>query len=582
MSAGWNQGGARLNLRGQVLYLGRVEGRSDKSGRRPDRPLSLRNAVASSLLLILASCISSCSFLPWWARVNVEGGRNNTAASRIIDKETKQDGMFIGVAISGGGSRAANFGAAVMFELAEVGLLQKADVISSVSGGSIAAAYYALHGVRGISFDRLEVDQLFARDFQLRWVGRWFDPRNIVRYWATAFDRSDIMYQVFEANLFHEATFAELSTHLQPPPKFLINTTNFVNGRKFVFSNQAFDRLDSDLATYPVARAVMASGAFPLAFANVTLQDYHRTQRVKRPQYVHLFDGGPIDNLGVGTIVKALQTHLQDYLGDHPEEVTDPLKESGFPKGCLIIAIDAYTERVKPDRRKGEIGRADLADTRPWYGFLVDTNAIEAANDLLAVRRNELLHELGVDRENDDVLGSFPIFALDLDDEDPDDQPRPALQFREQVKSRQAADRKVLEPQALDTALKRAGYCHVWHIGIAQMPRGTSCPLGRRINKIGTWYSIKKIDQCGLFETARKLVQTMWSDLDLERWVRDGLPTSEPIRGAPLKMRHRFAPADCKEPGPVVKDGREVCEITVSATSPRRPALLPQGQAARR
>ena len=55
-----------------------------------------------------------------------------------------EDGWFVGLAISGGGSRSANFSAAVMFELQRLGLLDRVDVISSVSGGSLTAAYYCL------------------------------------------------------------------------------------------------------------------------------------------------------------------------------------------------------------------------------------------------------------------------------------------------------------------------------------------------------------------------------------------------------------------------------------------------------
>jgi hypothetical protein len=54
-------------------------------------------------------------------------------------------GVFVGVAISGGGSRAANFGAAMLEELDALGLLDQATAISGVSGGSLPAAYYSLH-----------------------------------------------------------------------------------------------------------------------------------------------------------------------------------------------------------------------------------------------------------------------------------------------------------------------------------------------------------------------------------------------------------------------------------------------------
>ncbi len=62
----------------------------------------------------------------------------------------KQPGTLVGVAISGGGSRAALFGSAGLEALAKVpvgtpthSLLQDVTMISSVSGGSMATSYFA-------------------------------------------------------------------------------------------------------------------------------------------------------------------------------------------------------------------------------------------------------------------------------------------------------------------------------------------------------------------------------------------------------------------------------------------------------
>ena len=63
-----------------------------------------------------------------------------------------RDGRFVGLALSGGGSRSAVFGAAVLKELDRVGILRQVDVLSAVSGGALPAAYYALEGYRAISF----------------------------------------------------------------------------------------------------------------------------------------------------------------------------------------------------------------------------------------------------------------------------------------------------------------------------------------------------------------------------------------------------------------------------------------------
>ena len=54
-------------------------------------------------------------------------------------------GKKIGLALSGGGYRAATYHIGTLRALHRLGILDHVDVLSSVSGGSITAAYYALH-----------------------------------------------------------------------------------------------------------------------------------------------------------------------------------------------------------------------------------------------------------------------------------------------------------------------------------------------------------------------------------------------------------------------------------------------------
>src|SRR5689334_18107905 len=56
----------------------------------------------------------------------------------------QHDDWFVGIAVSGGGSRAANFTAACFFALEDAGIMPHVRYISSVSGGSVAAAYYCV------------------------------------------------------------------------------------------------------------------------------------------------------------------------------------------------------------------------------------------------------------------------------------------------------------------------------------------------------------------------------------------------------------------------------------------------------
>ena len=62
----------------------------------------------------------------------------------------------IGLAMSGGGFRAAAFHLGVMRKLKDLKLLDKLDLLSCVSGGSIAGAFLAANWAKADVLDRLD------------------------------------------------------------------------------------------------------------------------------------------------------------------------------------------------------------------------------------------------------------------------------------------------------------------------------------------------------------------------------------------------------------------------------------------
>jgi len=101
--------------------------------------IGVRAAVGFVALVLLAGCASSRAYI-----VKPADGVPPCQTS-VPERD-----LLLGVALSGGGSRAALFGAAGLEALARVrtadgaSLIEKVSHLSSVSGGSIAAAYYAL------------------------------------------------------------------------------------------------------------------------------------------------------------------------------------------------------------------------------------------------------------------------------------------------------------------------------------------------------------------------------------------------------------------------------------------------------
>ncbi|MBX3627724.1 MAG: patatin-like phospholipase family protein [Rhizobacter sp.] len=243
---------------------------------------------------------------------------------------------------------------------------------------------------------------LTRRNYLLRWFGNWLWPQNIARYWFTAYDRGDIMAQTLGDNLYGtrllggDLRFDELNP---TRPFLLVNATTatdqsgpglavdeYAFGSVFTFTEQDFrDRLNADLGRYSVARAVMASSSFPLVFPSHTLQDYrpgaldtycakNRDDELKCTdrQYLHVFDGGNSDNLGLKSVKRALfQLEAQGRLDDYDRVV--------------VMLVDAFT------RPRGA-SRLD-PDPRGTLGLLLDANVSDAVDALLQNNRGRLIGE---------------------------------------------------------------------------------------------------------------------------------------------------------------------------------------------
>ena len=312
-----------------------------------------------------------------------------------------QDKNFVALAISGGGSRAAIFSAAAMFELQRYGLLQHVDLVSCVSGGCLTAAYYALscdeagnpaacpqttNGAKRYAWSEEALYPLLERRLLWRWFGNWFWPNNILKFWFTHFDRTDILAETLSNNLYDHSILDNNQFRfrdLNPArPNLAINATDATTGAQarfnFVFTPEKFREMGSDLDRYPIANAVTASASFPGAFHYVTLRDF-RNQR-----YVHLLDGGAYDNLGLNAIRTAMKPTV------------DP--KSGLENRVVII-VDAYMGLDNNMAKKAEV--------RSWTDYLLDSNffvaydtlltalratQIDLANDLLQKYQGTLLH----------------------------------------------------------------------------------------------------------------------------------------------------------------------------------------------
>ena len=242
------------------------------------------------------------------------------------------------LAFSGGGTRAAALAYGVLEELRDTRvvidgrprrLLDEVDLISSVSGGSFTAAYFGLNGEALFS----DFEEAFLRrDVASELVHGLFSPA----WWFSSRGRTEMAVDFYEDSVFKGATFADLQQGAGP--LIVINASDLGGGVRFSFLQEYFDLLCSDLASFPVARAVTASSAVPMLFTPVALENHAGCERAGRgwvqdaqqhltgsPQlaqvldglqsyadkenrrFIHLVDGGITDNLGLRAIYDIIE-----------------------------------------------------------------------------------------------------------------------------------------------------------------------------------------------------------------------------------------------------------------------------------
>ncbi|ASK28159.1 patatin [Neisseria chenwenguii] len=295
-------------------------------------------AAAAALLLSACSLVRYQPLEPI-TKVDLDKGYRLENQQRIWDnKDTLVILMF-----SGGGTRAAALGYGVLEQLNQhkvrIGgkdrsLLENVDLVVGVSGGSVLAAYYSLHGAQTIpSFYR----RFLRQNFQRLVTKQVFSAANLPRLASPEYGRGDLLQEQFETHLFGKATFDDLEKR-RKGPFAIISATDMGLGERINFTQEYFDPMCINLGRLRIARAVAASSAVPLVFAPVTVNNngghcgytlparyrsssaeglnryQNRTRRELldnirhyensrgRP-YIHLLDGGLTDNLGLRSLL---------------------------------------------------------------------------------------------------------------------------------------------------------------------------------------------------------------------------------------------------------------------------------------
>ena len=247
----------------------------------------------------------------------------------------------IGLALSGGGFRAAAYHLGVFRKLDELKLLDKIDLLSCVSGGSIAGAFLCANWGQPDVLDRLE-NYLRTKSIAVSSVvGGLLNPFT---------SRLDELARTYDRDLFGKK---KMST-LKDGPRLYLNTTNLATGNMFFFVAGGGGKTEmgehelgqASASKIKISDAVAASSAFPPVFPPLLLEsDRFPSDQVN---FVTLTDGGVYDNLGVNPLMRVQRNDLQYALvsdGGKPFEISPDPTESGTI--VLKEAIGILMEQVR-------------------------------------------------------------------------------------------------------------------------------------------------------------------------------------------------------------------------------------------
>jgi NTE family protein len=293
---------------------------------------TLHTLLLQSLVGILLSGCASLERYPENPRLEYFERQSN-----ISGLQEQGDGRtLLIVTFSGGGTRAAALAYGVLEAMKNTALaaggenrtmLDEIDMISSVSGGSITAAYYGLFGEQIFTDFR---DAFLERNVTAELTTILLTPTTLSRISSDTFGSGDVLDEYFSKLLFGNAPIRKLVDG--EGPFVQINATDLFKGGQFGFTPEQFALICSDIDQFQVSRAVAASSAVPMVFAPLTLTNYagsceytppawlqqetgnnSRRDRIARTMnsyldrnahpYIHLVDGGLADNLGLRAVM---------------------------------------------------------------------------------------------------------------------------------------------------------------------------------------------------------------------------------------------------------------------------------------
>jgi NTE family protein len=293
---------------------------------------------------------------------------------------TRNPNLRIGLALSGGGVRAAGFHLGVLDRLARQQLLEQTTFISTVSGGSL---------IVGLIFSLATNRWPSSADFRSTIVGscqRILTTQNLQRNYLTRVLLSPWKLTRGRASLLAASLKSVWGItgnlkDLPAEPGWIINATTYETGKNWRMSHKRMGEYETQYVldpTLPLAEAMAASAAVPGVIGPLVIHSkaysWHRyTDDSKevliptKPRFriLRLWDGGVYDNLGIEALYKRNRSNLRGEITNYREGVdflliSDASRPVASDTGTFQSALPFY----KPPMRLIDIATEQVRGLR--------------------------------------------------------------------------------------------------------------------------------------------------------------------------------------------------------------------------
>jgi len=293
----------------------------------------------------------------------------------------------IGLALSGGGYRAAVYHLGTLKKLDSLGVLDNLERLSTISGGSITGAAYCLHKGDFESFEKEMFNALTTKSVIGYVLRSWkfirllilvvaflgfaiflqfthfailsiptiiFFFYLVVKFQFKLFPVSEIIEMAYDEFFYSGKVLSQLCER----PELAIGSTNLQTQRPFTFSKRKME--DSlyayqnnpvrfDGTNFPISRAVIASSCVPFAFTPIRIDEkFYQNPKQYGTVDPRLVDGGVYDNQGAHKLTQKNSSYKCDVV-----IISDAGNKLPFAKlynntfTLLLRTVDLFMVRIK-------------------------------------------------------------------------------------------------------------------------------------------------------------------------------------------------------------------------------------------